>query len=96
MDFRLEHVDSDHIASIHEARMDDLKAVADHCGRLRSIGDTGSKDMKLAASVPAFFVQKYLNDNGISFREFMKDEAHIQRFLADPALAHFRVWQGRL
>lgn len=95
MDFRLEQ-EGDKVAAIHEASMDDLKMVAEHCGALRSAGFTGSKDMKLAARVPGFFVQKYLNDNGITFAEFMRDNKHVDRFLADPALAHFRVWQGRV
>lgn len=95
MDFRLEQ-EGDKVAAIHEASMDDLKMVAEHCGALRSVGFTGSKDMKLAARVPGFFVQKYLNDNGITFAEFMRDNKHVDRFLADPALAHFRVWQGRV
>lgn len=96
MDFRIEQVGTDHMAGIHEASVSDLKMVADHCGHLRSAGMTGSKDMKLAASVPAFFVQKYINDNGLTFADFMKDQKHVDRFLSDPALAHFRVWTGRV
>lgn len=96
MDFRIEQVGDSHMAGIHEASVSDLKMVAEHCGHMRSAGMTGSNDMKLAAKVPAFFVQKYINDNGITFAEFMRDQKHIDRFLADPALAHFRVWQGRV
>lgn len=96
MDFKLDQVDADHIAAVHSASHADLRMVADHCANLRAIGDTGSKDMKLAASVPAIFVQKYLNDNGVTFKEFMRDQKHIDRFLSDPALSAFRVWQGRI
>jgi hypothetical protein len=96
MDFRLETVDDGHVAGIHEASVADLKMVAEHCGDLRSAGYTGSSDMKLAARVPGFFVQKYINDNGITFAEFMRGNKHIDRFLADPALSHFRVWGGRV
>lgn len=96
MKFRLEHVDTQHMAAIHEANMDDLRMVADHCAALRSAGETGSSDMRLAARVPGFIVQKYINDNGITFADFMRDPKHADRMLADPALAHFRVWQGRV
>ena len=96
MDFQLETLDRDHVVSVHSANHSDLQAVADHCANLRAIGDTGSKDMKLAASVPAIFVQKYLNDNGVTFAEFMREPKHADRLLADPALAAFRVWQGRV
>lgn len=96
MEYRIELLEGDKQAHIHEASVSDLKAVAEHCGDLRSAGLTGSSDMKLAARVPAFFVQKYINDNGITFAEFMRDNKHVDRFLADPALSHFRVWTGRI
>lgn len=97
MKARIEAVDDLHDVHLYEASRADLDVVAEHCGAMRSAGYTGpANDMKLAASVPAFFIQKYINDNGITFADFMRDQAHINRFLADPALAHFRVWQGRI
>jgi hypothetical protein len=96
MDFRLEHVDERHIAGVHEARIDDLKTVADHCAGLRGIGATGSSDFKHVARIPAFIVQRYINDNGITFAEFMREPKHADRMLADPALKSFRVWEGRV
>lgn len=96
MKFRLETVDQHHIASVHEASLDDLRSVADHCASLRGVGATGSKDMKHVATVPAFIVQKYLNDNGVTFAEFMRDSKHADRLLADPALQAFRVWEGKV
>ena len=96
MGFRLEHVDSEHFAGIHEERMDNLRAVADHCAGLRGMGATGSKDMKHVARVPEIIVMKYINDNGITWAEFMRDPKHADRMLADPALQAFRVWEGRV
>jgi hypothetical protein len=96
MAFRLETVDEHRIAAVHEARIDDLKAVADHCAGLRGVGATGSKDMKHVATVPAFIIEKYLIDNGVTFAEFMRDPKHADRLLSDPALQAFRVWEGRL
>ena len=96
MDFKLETVDDDHVAAIYTADHADLQSVADHCAARRSIGAVGSSDMKLAASVPGIFIQKYLNDNGVTFAEFMREPKHADRLLADPALAAFRVWQGRV
>jgi predicted lipoprotein len=96
MKFSLETVDDQHIAGIHVADMSDLKAVADHCASLRSVGATGSSDMKHVATIPAFIVQKYINDNGITYAEFMRDPKHADRMLSDPALQAFRVWEGRV
>lgn len=96
MKFTLETVDDHHVAGIHTAEMDDLKAVADHCAGLRGIGAVGSSDFKLAARIPAFIVQKYINDNGITYAQFMNDPKHADRMLSDPALQAFRVWEGRV
>lgn len=96
MRYRIEHLDDHRDVHLHEVDKADLDTVAKHCADLRAMGHTGTKDVKLAASVPAFFVQKYINDNGITFKEFMREKGHIDRFLADPAIAHFRVWQGRV
>lgn len=96
MKFRLEQVDRDHMAGVHEARMDDLKQVADHCAGLRGVGATGSKELKHAARIPWIIVQKYLNDNGVTFAEFSRDMSHANRMLADPSLSHFRIWEGKL
>lgn len=96
MKFRLEQVDDQHVAAVHEANMDDLQIVADHCAALRGVGATGSSEMKHVASVPAIIVQKYINDNGITFAEFMREPKHADRLLADPALSAFRVWTGRV
>jgi hypothetical protein len=96
MDFRLEQVDDQHIAGVHEARMSDLKAVVEDCTARRSLGNTGSSEIKHVARVPAIIVQKYINDNGITYAEFMRDPKHADRMLSDPSLSAFRIWEGRI
>lgn len=93
---RIEQLDAAHEAHVYEEDHANLRAVADHCAALRSAGDTGSGEMKHVARVPAILVQKYINDNGITFAQFMRDPKHAERLLADPAIAHFRVWEGRI
>lgn len=93
---RIEQVDAQHEAFVYEADMADLRAVADECAGLRGVGATGSSEMKHVAKVPAILVYKYMHDNGVSYAEFMRNNAHQERFLADPAVAHFRIWQGRV
>jgi len=63
---------------------------------LHNEGFHGSKDMRLAATIPDVLVEKYCNDNGITFQEFMRDKTHIKRMCNDPALKAFRVWPGRI
>lgn len=74
----------------------DCTAIAEHAKARHNEGYHGSKDMKLAASIPFVMVDKYLNDNCLTFAEFQRDKTHIRRMLNDPALAHFRVWNGRV
>jgi len=54
----------------------------------------GSSDMKHAARIPAVIVEKYCNDNGITYRDFMNGREHIRRMLNDPSLSYFRIWKG--
>lgn len=75
----------------------DCTPIAEHTKALQNSGFEGpSNDVKLAASVPFVFVEKYLNDNGITMQELARSQEHQKRLLNDPAIAHFRVWRGRV
>ena len=74
----------------------DCTAIAEYAKARHNEGQHGSRDMKLAASIPFVMVDKYLNDNHLTLHEFQRDKAHIRRMLNDPALAHFRIWKGRV
>lgn len=77
-------------------RSQDCVPIAERCKALVAAGATGSGEMKLAASIPYVLIEDYCNRNGIEFSEWIRDPAHARRMLADPALAHFRVWKGKL
>lgn len=76
--------------------MQDCTPYAERTKAMHNAGLTGSSDMKLAASVPFVFVEKYLNDNNITMQDLGRMPEHQKRLLNDPALAHFRVWKGRV
>ena len=59
-------------------------------------GKTGSSEMKLAARFPNVIVERYLNENKITFHEWLGNPEHAKRMMQDPALAAFRVWEGRV
>lgn len=59
-------------------------------------GRHGSKDMKLAARLPMVLVEKYCNDRGITFQEFMNDKTHVKRMVNAPENKPWRIWAGRL
>ena len=74
----------------------DCNAIAEHAKARSNEGFHGSKDMRLAASIPLVMVEKYLHDNHLTMAEFSQSPVHLKRMVQDPALAHFRVWQGAL
>ena len=74
----------------------DCTPIVDHVAALRNEGFHGSKDMRLAASVPFVVVEKYCNDKGISFRDFSLSQEHKIRFLNDPDYKNLRVWGGKV
>lgn len=76
-------------------RSQDCTAIAEHCGTLRTETEQRG-EVRLAARIPEVIVERYCNDNGITFGEFLRDPAHLRRVCNDPALAAFRVWPGKI
>lgn len=74
----------------------DCVPIAEYTKARSREGHHGSADMKLAASIPFVFIEKYLIDAGITFKEFAGSPDHKRRLLSDPALADFRVWKGQV
>lgn len=93
---RIEDIDATHEAHIYEANMDDLHAVADHCKALRSAGLNGDRDMRKLAVIPGIIIQQYMNENGVSYAEFMRNPVHANKMLNDRALSGFRTHEGRV
>lgn len=77
-------------------RIQDCTEIVEHAAGLRGIGKTGTKEMKHAARFPAVIVEQYCNAKGITFNEFLSNNVHVKALLADPALAAFRIWEGRV
>lgn len=77
-------------------RTQDCTAIAEEAKRLSSEGVHGSNEMRHAARFPMVMVETYLNTHGITLQEFMKNKTHVRTMLSDPALAHFRIWQGKI
>jgi hypothetical protein len=77
-------------------RVQDCTAIAEAAKQQQNYGVTGTSEMKLAARLPLVMVEAYLNNNNITMNEFLVNREHIKRMCEDPALAHFRVWKGKL
>lgn len=72
-------------------RVQDCTPILERATRLRNEGKHGSKEMRHVAHFPAVVVERYCNLNGISFHEFLANNVHIERMIADRDLSGFRV-----
>lgn len=77
-------------------RSQEVTAILEDAKARQSSGLVGSADYWHMAEFPAVLVEKYCNDQGITYAEFMQDEVHIRRMVNDPALSGFRVHGGRM
>jgi hypothetical protein len=58
-------------------------------------GRSKSGELMHAATLPMVVIEQYCNANNLTFQEWMNNPEHARRMLNDPALAAFRVWEGR-
>ena len=85
-----------HDGALISSTTQDVEPILEHCKARRREGKHGASDMKLAGSIPLVIIERYLNDNHITLREFAGSQDHFRRLLNDPALADFRIWPGRV
>jgi len=77
-------------------RSQDCTAILEDAKRRHLDGAHGTADVKHAARIPNVIVEKYCNDNKITFHEFMGNEVHIKRLVEHPDNSMFRIWPGKL
>lgn len=85
---------ADHTYQI--SRTQDVTPIVGFAKGMQAIGATGSKDMRHAAEIPMLVVENYMTRTGINFHEFCNSQEHAKALLNDPALAAFRIWEGRV
>lgn len=87
------HVDDEKLVV---ERVFDVEPVLKDISELKSISDGKSKTGEFyhVARVPAFVVEAYCNQNGITFSEFCANSEHARRLLMDADYKHLRVWEG--
>jgi len=75
-------------------RTQDCTAILEDAKRRHNDGLHGSADVKHAARIPNVIVEKYCNEQGVSFADFMADPVHIKRLVQHPDNGMFRIWKG--
>ena len=89
-------VHSDGNGTLVVAAQEDVTDILDSCAAKRAAGETGSREMRHAMDIPRIFIEKYCATHGITFNEWMGNEAHVKAMLRDPALSKFRIWEGKV
>jgi hypothetical protein len=80
-------------------REQDCDPILQYCADMRAMGAGDRRygaDGYFAGQIPKVEVEKYMNKYGISFREFVGDPVHVQRYLNDPDHKLLRIWTGEL
>jgi hypothetical protein len=87
---------AEHDGRLFIAQTQDCTPIAEHAKALQSAGMHGSSEMRHAATIPDVILNKYMNENGVSYAELMRDPVHIKRICNDPDNKMFRIWPGKL
>lgn len=77
-------------------RSQDCRPIVDYAKGMQAAGMGNGRDMKHAAEIPMVVVENYMARTGITFKEFCDSQEHVKALVNDPALAAFRVWEGRI
>jgi hypothetical protein len=77
-------------------RSQDCTPILDDAVRRHNEGLHGTAEVKHAARIPNVIVEKYCNENGVTFADFMNDPVHIKRLVEHPDNSMFRIWKGKL
>lgn len=75
-------------------RTQDCTAIAEYAKAQHNGGYHGTSEVKHAARLPFVIVERYCNDNGVTFQEAMRDPVHFRRMCQDPKNKDFRIWKG--
>lgn len=78
------------------AQSQDCTPIAEWAKVQSSIGAVGSSDMRHAARIPNVIIEKYMNENKVSFHEVLNNPVHMRRIVNNPDNAAFRIWQGKV
>ena len=77
-------------------RTQDVQPILEYTKEMNAIGAGNGSEVKHAAEIPMIFVESYLQRTGITFHEFCASQDHVKALVNDPALAAFRIWNGRV
>lgn len=82
--------------SITIERKQDCQPVLDSIKLIKDTTDGRSISGELyhVARIPYAIIEKYLNEAGVTWADFQRDDVHITRLMNDSDYKHLRVWEG--
>lgn len=63
--------------------------------KIHTNGISKTGDLYHVARIPSIVIEKYCNEVGITFHDFLVDDTHVTRLLNDSTYKHLRIWEGR-
>lgn len=84
--------DGDSAIDLVYADMDQLKGLEHHCAALSKDQSHTSGDVVMLAEVPAEVLEKYCNERGVAWTEFMRSRDMQTEFINSEYARPFRVW----
>lgn len=75
-------------------RFSDVEPALDLLSGMRQITDGKGKQFWWIGEIPNVIVEKYLNENGVTYQDFLADSTHARRILQNPDYKKFRVFEG--
>lgn len=77
-------------------RTQNVGAIVDYAKACHNEGFTGTKDIKVLATIPPVVIEHYLNVHGITMHQWCNDPDVRRKFLNDPDYGDLRIWKGKV
>jgi hypothetical protein len=74
----------------------DIQPIIEDIQTLKSVSDGKGKNFWHIGKIPMGIIEKYMQEWGITFADFMKDPTHGRRILTDPNYSKFRIYEGNI
>ena len=84
--------DGENAIDLVYANMDDLRGLSAHCEAISRDADKTKGDIVTLAEVPGVVLEKYCNERGIRWDDFMRDRQLQTEFINSEYAAPFRIW----
>lgn len=79
-------------------REQDCEPIVNEVKRIKEVSD-GRGDTSLGyfvGKIPGEIVEKYLQEKGVSYHDFIVNPEHVKRIMNNPDYKKFRIFEGKM